>query len=347
VIRLVIYNLETDLESEVLAAAHDWISEFAKQVDEITVFSTHVGKIELPGNVRVIEIGGGGCRNRLLALWKLYSSMPHILRNRTDLIVFHHMSPRTLLLLGPIYRAFFVPQGLWYSHSVKSLSLKLSHKFANKLFSSTVKTLPYAQKNCLAIGHGINAERFRAHFEVSRRHREGIIAVGRVAPIKNLHHVIVALADTQNKARALTCVGPYDESSPYVIRLMDEAEKQNVELRLEGIKSYLEIPSIICRFSMIFTGTPISVDKAVIEGAMSGCFVVTSEVEAQRLTGMSEIWHEMGLDGEQLSIKTQITTLDAISLAQESYLRAKLSALAISNNSLENTINKILIELER
>jgi hypothetical protein len=61
---------------------------------------------------------------------------------------------------------------------------------------------------------------------------------------------------------------------------------------------------------------------------------------------MSEIWHEMGLDGEQLSIQTQIKTLDGISLAQESHLRAKLSALAISNNSLENTTNKILNELE-
>jgi glycosyltransferase involved in cell wall biosynthesis len=345
--KLVIYNLETNLDSEVLAAAHDWISEFAKQVDEITVFSTHVGKMELPRNVHVIEIGGGGCRNRLLAMWRLYSRLPDVLRNRRDLVVFHHMSPRTLLLVGPIYRAFSVPQGLWYSHSVKSISLRLSHKLANKIFSSTAKTLPYTRENCLAIGHGINTTKFGSHFEASQRHRKGIIALGRVVPIKNLHHAIRALTNMQENARALTCIGPYDESSPYVIGLRDEAKKLNVELCLEGIKNYSEIPSIMCEFSMIFTGTPISVDKAVIEGAMCGCFVVTSEVEAQRLTGMSEIWREMGLDGEHLSIQSQISTLGRISLTRESDLRAKLSAIAISNNNLKKTTHKILNELER
>lgn len=345
--KLIIYNLETDLKSSVLAAAHDWISEFAKQVDEITVFSTHVGKTELPKNVRVVEIGGGDIRKRLLATLRLYLGFAQTLRNRRELFVFHHMSPRTLLLLGPFYRVLKVPQGLWYSHSVKSISLKLSHKLANKIFSSTARTLPYENKNCFAIGHGIDATRFRAEFKSSSMNRTRMVALGRVAPIKNVQDAINGLAKVEESARVLHCIGPCDESSSYVTELKTIAMNQRVELHLEGPQSYSMIPKTLCGFSMIFTGTPISVDKAVIEGAICGCFVITTGMEAQELTGMSEIWLELGLEGQSLSLETQVQILLKLAPEQESHLRERLSRISTSKNSLENTVQKILCELER
>ncbi len=345
--KLVIYNLETDIDSVVLAAAHDWILEFARSTEEVIVFSTHVGKTELPEKVLVVEIGGGDFRKRFKAIWKLFSYIPSILKYRKDLVVFHHMSPRTLLILGPIYRAFGIPQGLWYSHSVKSLSLRVSYKLANKVFSSTLKTLPYVNKNSEAVGHGINATRFAAEFESSNRNRKGIVTLGRVAPIKNLEQAIQGLAGLEKSSRVLNCVGPFDEKSSYVENLKKISIIHGVKLLLKGPENYSLIPRVLSEFSMIFTGTPISVDKAVIEGAMCGCFVVTTSREAQELTGMSEIWQGLGFDGEKLSIESQIQALSKLPLEQESHLREKISEVSISKNSLENTVHKILWELNR
>jgi glycosyltransferase involved in cell wall biosynthesis len=344
---IVIYNLETDKDSIVLAAGHDWILEFAKFASEIVVFSTHVGKTELPGNVRVIELGGGDFWKRLKALWIIYKALPSILCARKNLIVFHHMSPRTLLILGPIYRVFRVPQGLWYSHSVKSFSLKMSRKLANRIFSSTTSTLPYKDKNCKAVGHGIAIAKFSSQFKISKLNRGGIVALGRVAPIKNIDLAIKALAGLEESYRVLNCVGPYDTSNKYVEDLKNLSIKHGVQLHLSGSENYSAIPKILCEFSMIFTGTPISVDKAVIEGAICGCFVVTTSKEAQELTGMSEIWRELGFNGALLSVESQIKILLGIAPEREAIMRIKLSAISISKNSIENTARKIIGELAR
>ena len=71
---LIIYNLETDLDSQVLAAAHDWVEAFAAQVDKVFVYSTHVGQTNLPANVVVKELGGGSFLKRLVGLFRLYKS---------------------------------------------------------------------------------------------------------------------------------------------------------------------------------------------------------------------------------------------------------------------------------
>mgnify|MGYP000889057599 FL=1 len=101
---LIIYNLETDLDSQVLAAAHDWVEAFAAQVDKVFVYSTHVGRTKLPANVVVKELGGGSFLKRVAGLFKLYKSFATSLKHRSSVCVFHHMSPRTLLIVGPLYK---------------------------------------------------------------------------------------------------------------------------------------------------------------------------------------------------------------------------------------------------
>ena len=114
---LIIYNLETDLDSQVLAAAHDWVEAFAAQVDKVFVYSTHVGRTNLPANVVVKELGGGSFLKRLVGLFRLYKSFAIALKHQSSVCMFHHMSPRTLLFVGPLYKIAGIKQGLWYSHS--------------------------------------------------------------------------------------------------------------------------------------------------------------------------------------------------------------------------------------
>ena len=114
-----------------------------------------------------------------------------------------------------------------------------------------------------------------------------------------------------------------------------------------GIKNpvpYSQIPETLVGYKFIFTGTPRSVDKAVIEGAMSGCFVLSAEEEILGMTGMLEIWQELGYSNFP-QLAEQINVLSKLKGDREQALRVQLSEKAISLNEIRSTTNKILSEI--
>ena len=220
---LIIYNLETDLDSQVLAAAHDWVEAFAAQVDKVFVYSTHVGRTNLPANVVVKELGGGSFLKRLVGLFRLYKSFAISLKHRSNVCVFHHMSPRTLLIVGPLYKIAGIKQGLWYSHSKKSPSLKYSQVFAHRIFTSTPSAIPISNSRVRYVGHGIKSQSLLDALNSSTKKREGILALGRIVPVKNIELVISAISKSKYKDLQLTCIGPHLSESEYVKSLTDLA----------------------------------------------------------------------------------------------------------------------------
>ena len=341
---LIIYNLETDLDSQVLAAAHDWVEAFAAQVGKVFVYSTHVGRTNLPANVVVKEIGGGSFSKRLVGLFRLYKSFAISLKHRSNVCVFHHMSPRTLLILGPLYKIAGIKQGLWYSHSKKSPSLKYSQGLADKIFTSTPSAIPVVNSRVRYVGHGIKSQSLLDALTSSTIKREGILALGRIVPVKNIELAISAISESKYKDLQLTCIGPYLSESEYVKSLTDFAVSHQVALKLEQALPYSKIPQVLSGFEFIFTGTPRSVDKAVIEGAMSGCFVLAVEIEILKMTGMLEVWRDLGYsDFPQLS--EQLNVLCTLDVAIEQTLRTKLSLEAVLLNEVNSTVKKILNEI--
>ena len=341
---LIIYNLETDLDSQVLAAAHDWVEAFAAQVDKVFVYSTHVGRTKLPANVVVKELGGGSFLKRLVGLFRLYKSFAISLKHRSNVCVFHHMSPRTLLIVGPLYKIAGIKQGLWYSHSKKSPSLKYSQVFARRIFTSTPSAIPISNGRVRYVGHGIKSQSLLDALNSSTKKREGILALGRIVPVKNIELAISAISKSKYKDLQLTCIGPHLSESEYVKSLTDLAVSHQVELKLGQALPYSKIPQVLSGFEFIFTGTPRSVDKAVIEGAMSGCFVLAVEKEILEMTGMLEVWRDLGYsDFPQLS--EQLNVLCTLDVAIEQTLRTKLSLEAVLLNEVNSTVKKILSEI--
>jgi glycosyltransferase involved in cell wall biosynthesis len=341
---LIVYNLETNLDSEVLAVAHDWVEAFAAQVDKVFVYSTHVGRNSLPANVVVKELGGGSFLKRFLALLRLFNSFRTSLKYRRNLCVFHHMSPRTLLILGPLYKIARINQGLWYSHSKKSLSLKYAHLLANNIFSSTPSAIPIVNRRIRFVGHGIKSKPLVDALKTSTKKRSGILALGRVVPIKNIELVISAISESKYKDLKITCIGPHQAKGEYVQSLRDFAISHQIELQIEQAIAYSKVPQTLAKFEYIFTGTPKSVDKAVIEGAMSGCFVLAIEKEILKVTGMLEIWRNLGYS-QVPDLYEQLNILRTLDVAMEENLRAKLSAEAVLLNEINSTVNKILSEI--
>ena len=115
--RIVIYNLEMNESSKVLAANIDWVETFAKNFEHVTVFTVHKGHSSVSENVEVIELGGGTLILKIRAVLRLLINFFRILPFIGHTVVFHHMSSKTASTIGILYRLFKVPQGLWYSHS--------------------------------------------------------------------------------------------------------------------------------------------------------------------------------------------------------------------------------------
>jgi glycosyltransferase involved in cell wall biosynthesis len=338
-----IFNLETNLDSTVLAAGHAWVSEFAEQVENVEVYSTHVGRINFPANVTVHELGGGTSVLRIKAILSLFNSLRQIFKYRESSFVFHHMSPRTSVIIGIPLKLMGVKQGLWYSHSHASPTLKLSKYIVDAIFSSTSEALPIKTSKSHFIGHGIDTSSLQ---ELNRMEdkRGGIVSLGRIVPIKGLDRLLTELSKSQSNNLKVTFIGPLEHNSEHVTKLHTLAERANIQLEILKPIKYSDVYNELEKYSLYFTGTPKSVDKAAIEAAMCGCFIVSDNIATLELTGMSDIYSRIGISVPG-SIESQIRALNRLNNEEKPGYRQRLRKNAKETNDLKNTISKIIIIL--
>lgn len=335
--KLVIFNLRTDESSDVLGAAIDWIKEFEENFIVTDVVSTHVGVHSINPKIKVLEIGGGNFVSRIRALFRLIIFAVRIIRHKNQYFVFHHMSPRTAVFPGILFRINRIPQGLWYSHSTKPLSLKLSVRIVTWIFSSEPNSFPI--KNCHTnfVGHGISLKRFGVE-ENERTRNEGVLFVGRISPIKNLISVIEQISILEEKPR-LTLIGPQHDVA-YVEALKQTAQSLNVELSIEKPITYEEVNSRMLQYKFFYSGMNNSVDKSALEAAISGCLILSTDDGTLELSGMKRAWDVFFPERPKI-IADQISILTRLSKQEYLDFRRIVMNEAARRNSLENTIKKI------
>ncbi len=338
---LFVFNLELNLDSEVLAVAHDWVEEFATIASKVYVFSTHLGSTSLPENVKVVEIGGGSLLKKAIGLLRLFQQIPLIYELRRNLVVFHHMSPRTALILGPIFRFLGIPQGLWYSHSHKSLELVISSRIVNKLFSSTQQAIPLESKKSKFVGHGIPIEKFIKWRDSDDERPLQMISVGRLASIKKFEQGISLASKLPGGKNSFMIIGPGDEDSEYAVALRELAAMLGVDLFLSGPRNYREIPDLMADTKYFFSGTPMSVDKAVIEAALSGAFILSENKNAMHLAGMQSLINSWGCDYD-LSLEEIVGVIEGFTAGELQDARRRVSLEAERLSNLNNTCREIL-----
>jgi glycosyltransferase involved in cell wall biosynthesis len=332
---LIIFNLETNLDSPVLAAAHDWVESFSKEFDRVKVYSTHVGRFALPMHVEVSEIGGGSILTRLTALVRLLRVGMASVNSKGDIVVLHHMSTYSAVISGPIFRLFGIKQGLWYSHSIKSISLVVASRFVDVIFSSSPDALPLKSSKNVFVGHGINLERFKRIVN-SERNRTGIVSLGRYAPVKNYERYLELASEF--KELKFDIYGPTGLPE-YRDELVNTFESKNPNVKLLGSVNYLQVPNLLSRYEYFYSGTPKSVDKAAIEAALSGCFILSVNPATVEVSGMGEVWNHMGIKSPK-DISNQIRELQFTCLDRDQ-LRELLVMSAQRRNNLESLTSQI------
>jgi glycosyltransferase involved in cell wall biosynthesis len=324
------------MDSKVLASSHDWVRAFSNLFEEIRVLSTHVGRTDLPDNVKVIQIGGGTLKNRLSAILILFQQISFIFQNRENLAVFHHMTTYPAAILGPILRALGIRQSIWYSHSHASKSFRWAAVFMNRIYGPAPGAVPANNTKIRYLGHGIDIEKFTHWDKPNDIARSGLVSVGRIVPIKNFH---LLLSDSFPAAETfIDLYGPSYSDNPYHAELLDLAFELGINLRIHNPIGYSEMATTLQKYSFFYSGTPKSVDKAAVEASLSGCFIVSSNQSLLEVTGMNLVWSKIGLE-VPISIFDQLRIL--IGYQGDGQLRKLLSHTSAQNNNLNNLVRAI------
>lgn len=334
---LIIYNLETDLESDVLAAAHDWINEFSKIYDQVLVYSTRVGKTNLPLNCKANQIGGKSISGRFYAFKNLLKSIYTVSRLEGHKQVFYHMNHKAAIVVAPFLYLLKIKQIIWYSHSKYSFGLKFASIFVDYCVSTSSETFPFKTKKFRAIGHGIDQERFNAYNreEFDSVNKSQILASGRVVPVKNIEKMVNEIVGLN-----LDLILLGSQPDPVYINKLEKISTSS-KVKLEFVKpiAFSEIKDFYLKFNFALNCTPKSVDKAILEAAMCGCIPISDNINVLKATGMFDYW--INLSGVLPTIREQLELIFKLKESEIKHLSHTISIETSKRNALNNTINRI------
>jgi glycosyltransferase involved in cell wall biosynthesis len=336
---LFLFNLEVDSQSSVLAAGLDWIVAFSDHCKKVFVFSTHVGDYKLPSNVTVIELSGSGFLRKLRWFANNTRAIFVYLSTKGEKIVFHHMSQYTVIFPGIFLKIFRARQGLWYAHAAKGIMLYLAERISNKTFTSATGAFPIVSKKLTLLGQGVETSKFRAAFQKNiDNKRDGIFSLGRINLVKNLEKLVESIPA---KHEIRTEFMGRCEDELYRAAIEKLAKEKGLNLVINGVKAYSEIPMYLTKWTYYYCGTNTAVDKSAIEAAASGCIIISTNENVLNLTGMNDIYNDFNLRVPK-NLFDQIDFFDKLTNKEISLIRNKISELSCKRNNVVNTTYKIV-----
>lgn len=338
--KILICTQTVDSEHPILGFFYRWIEEFAEHCELVHVVCLWEGKYELPENVYVHTLGketGGGRIRYLLRLYRYTWS----LRKEYDL-VFVHMIPQYVVLLGFFWRIAGKKIILWYSHRSITLWLRLAKLLTHQIFSTTPHAMRLSSKKVRFIGHGVDLSQFPLLPVPSRPTQ--VLYVGRITHIKRIELMIDTFLAFQrlHPGSIFHLIGDVGSSSdePYrqmlLSRIPDEAKKSII---FHGSVPHREILNYLKRAHVFYNFSPTGgMDKAVLEALASGVpAVVTNEAFVQLLDTYRFLYVS-----EPTTVSCADATERALALAMDQHARTGLRERVSKVASLEKLVLTIL-----
>lgn len=325
-----------------LSHTEAWVNEFAMHFEKVVVITTHVSckASELPSNVEIRELGGGNLRLRLLAVIRLLRLLPLLTKNRKNASALFHMSTKALLITGPFLKILNIPITLWYSHKVAPISLQLSLPLVDIVFTPTQNTFPLDSRRVIPTGHGLVLGSKANTLDIdSPRTKDSLIIVGRVATAKRIENILFVVKMCKNPKLKIVCIGPIDDKDyqGYLRKLSDEL---GVSLEFREPMRRKDLLHQLSQSSIIYSGTEGSVDKAPLEAAALGCFVITTNKELDELSGMSEVWNSMFIDEKGcISLEERLNVVLNSQIKESA--RLNLAGFSRNHNNLNGLVTLI------
>ena len=331
--KLLVLTQKVDKNDDNLGSFHEWIMEFAKHCERVTVICLQKGVYSLPENVSVLSLGKEGGVNRLKYIFYFYK---FIWQSRSNYdAVFVHMNIEYVILGGLVWRFLKKRIGLWYVHRAINWKLRLAEKLTDIIFTASEKSFRLQSDKVKVVGHGINVDRFRPVNMLPKN--TDILSIGRIASVKNYGSLIDAakILNVRGLEFRIKIVGaPILESDEiYFDNLKNRVMVNNLEDKVSfiGALPHEQIAKVYSdsKIFVNFSDTG-SLDKAVMEAMASGLLVLTS--------------NEAFMD---ILSERYITTKDPLAIAEKLVTLMKqdvdpeLRKYVVENHSLKSLIDKI------
>jgi glycosyltransferase involved in cell wall biosynthesis len=284
-LRLLVVNFQMDERSPVLAWQQAVARELARRCAHVTVLTEHAGTYAPATNLDVRTVPRRFCRAPLRwlgAKWLPALPFAELARRGRFDACFVHMNHEWVARLWPFLAPCGVPIVLWYAHGTAGRRLRLSHRLADRVVTSSPEGFRLRSDKVAVIGQAIDVDLHRPLPPADRR--DDVLSVGRIAPRKRVDLVVDAFAalrdlcpDRPFRLRLAGPVLPGDRE--YAGRLRAQVAAHGLEAHVEwlGALDARDLPALYrSAFVHLNVSRTGSMDKTVLEALACGCPVLTS-----------------------------------------------------------------------
>lgn len=280
---LLLFNLKTDADDDVLGFTTNWINALAVHFERIYVITMSGGRLDVAGNVEVYSVGKEKGYSELRRALEFYRLLLGVLRSGRISACFAHMMPLFAVMAAPLLLLRRIPTVLWYAHGHVPLMLKAAERLVARIVTSSERGCRLKTAKLRVVGQGIELPTMIAAPPLASPGPLRLLYVGRLSAVKGVHHLLEAvriLRERTGREARLSLVG-----GPLVPGDRDYLERLEQQVRASGlggqvtfvggrpfheVERYYADCDLFCNPSN--TG---SMDKTVLEAMAAGRIVIT------------------------------------------------------------------------
>jgi glycosyltransferase involved in cell wall biosynthesis len=343
--KLLIISQMVDINDNHRGSFIDWINEFAKKYDEISVITVAKGSYQLPPNVQVYSLGKEQGISKIIQVARFYRYLMQLVPQVDG--IFAHASPIFVIASWPVAVLFRKRIILWYLHRSLTVKLKIAEMMSYKIVTATKEGVTLSSNKIVETGHGIDIEKF----ETERNWNSdtlNILSVGRVSKIKNYETIILAAKILKDRSIYInvSIVGQpvVGNDHKYLNTLTDLILKLDLsnEVKLTGFVPYYQMPRYYIEHDIFVGALPTGgIDKAMLEAMASGEIILTSNKASSKYLG--EYSNDLiFIFNNPEDLADKILKIYKADSSTKKRISAFLSESVRGHHNLTNLIDKIL-----
>jgi glycosyltransferase involved in cell wall biosynthesis len=315
----------------------EWLREFGKQCERVTVIAQRVGEYDLPENVHIKSLKkeeGLPVWRQILRAWGFMCSE----RKNYDAVLVH-MTPIWVVLGAPVWLILGKRMYLWYEARGTKWHTHLAVLIVRKIFSASEGGLPIKTKKNVITGHGIDVDFFS--FGNGERDSHLLMTLGRHTKAKRLDHILHAFAKLPTEYRLLNIGAMITEKDTKTVEdLKKLAGELGVSDRVDfRTVSDEELRDLLQRANVLLHASErTSLDKAVLQAMACGCLVVTSSPVVKPCVPAI-------CRADSGTMQEVTEKLLAASSEEQGGMRSELRKNVVQNHSLPSLIERLVGEM--
>jgi glycosyltransferase involved in cell wall biosynthesis len=281
--KLLIITQKVNKNDPILGFFHEWIQEFSKRVDTLSVICLEKGECHLPANVRVLSLGKENFTakgvSKLVYLVNFYK---YIIRERKNYdTVFVHMNEEYVYLGGLVWKLLGKKITMWRNHYVGTYKTACAVWLCYKVYCTSKYSFTARYKKTKIMPVGIDISLFSpSNMVETRRMNASILSLGRISSAKNIHVLIDAFSRMASSHSTLSIYGdalPRDFAYYKSLQMIVMQHKLDKKVFFfKGVPNN-RTPDIYRAHEIFVNLSPSGMyDKTIFEAMACGTIVITS-----------------------------------------------------------------------